>query len=331
MPGIDVPKDPLQREIEKHRDPETGQLPPEWDPISKWIRERGSEPGGPPPSVLGKSFQAGESTIDKDKLTLNPEIGMQNVLGRGMALQSLGNTQQARQEAIGNRDTFVSRQTEGLRSTVGAEKERLTERIGKTGVTGEFAEQSKQQLQQRATQKIAQGEKLAFDDLMAMEGQFDAMEGGAIELLNNIDLAQFQQGVTERGMSAQLFQQLTDIDLTNQGIREGRVREGQEAAGSIVGLIAAIISSSRTFKRDNKELDKQEVLSKMMELEVENWKYNWDESNHIGCYAEDFNKTFGTGKEKEIQTVDVVGVLMASIQAQQEQIEELRGQINGTL
>ncbi len=96
--------------------------------------------------------------------------------------------------------------------------------------------------------------------------------------------------------------------------------------------------SSRQFKRDFREIDRQEVLSKLAELPVMQWQYHGEDENvrHVGPTAEDFAAAFGLGHdERYITTIDADGVALAAIQGlyvivQEKdcQIEELRFEIS---
>ena len=158
--------------------------------------------------------------------------------------------------------------------------------------------------------------------LFALEGNYDQVEGGLIGAINSLDMVDFANKMQQQGMSDELVKNLTNIQLGKAGAEAQEDASKVNDIGNVIMGIAMF--SSRTFKHSMTPLDNQEILDSMMELDVEKWKYNGEDQEHIGCYAEDFNERFGNPEEKTISVIDIVGVLMASIQAQQKQIEELK-------
>lgn len=271
----------------------------------------------------GRLIDPGRSTLTPEGVTIDPALTAEKEKQSALAASNLRKVQESRKNVIGDRSTFVGRKTSGLRDSIARSKEQLSERLQKTGVTGEFGEQSKETLKANADQKLASGELLASNELASLEGNFDLMEGGAAELLNKIDINQFVQDMEARGLSQELKSKLLRIERGQDALSGAASQRKRERLGQVVML--ASVFSSRTFKYDMESLDNQQILDSMMELNVEKWKYNGEDESHIGCYAEDFNERFGIKDKKTIDVVDIIGVLMASIQAQQAQLEELKG------
>ena len=80
--------------------------------------------------------------------------------------------------------------------------------------------------------------------------------------------------------------------------------------GSIAGLAFA---SSKEIKHDKQGFD---ALGAVREMPVEKWSYNpgeGDEGEHVGPYAEDFNKATGIGDGKSIDVISAVGITMGAV------------------
>jgi len=274
-------------------------------------------------NIPQKTFTFGGSTLTNQAVTIDPKIAALQAEGRGMAESTLSGIQGARTDVVGDRETFIERRGQGLRERIEQQKTSLGERLEKTGVVGEFGKQSQESFVASANQKIAQGEKMSMDELIGLEGNFDRVEGGAISVINSLDMNEFAQQMQAQGMSDALVKSLTQIQLGKAGTEAQKQARKQSDIGNLI-MAGALFFSSRTFKNSMEPLDNQQILDSMMELDVEKWKYNGENAEHIGCYAEDFNERFGVEGDKTISVVDIIGVLMASIQAQQKQIEELR-------
>jgi len=282
-----------------------------------------------PPSLqsrgVGPTFTSGESSIDEFGVTIDPAIAARKERGIGMVGDSLSGLQQSR-ESLGSRQDFISNRTNPLMQSTLNQRSNLRERQRKTGMSGEFGRQSTETFDINARRTMEQAQAGAFNEFESLSQSFDRSEGGLLRLQEAIGKADFAQQAQARGMSRDLLSQLVDIHLTEQGIRTDKATARGEMTGAGLSIIGKFFSS-RTFKHDKSPLDNQQILNSMMELNVEKWKYNGEEVEHIGCYAEDFNEKFGVKGEKTISVVDIVGVLMSSIQAQQEQINELKRKV----
>jgi hypothetical protein len=76
-------------------------------------------------------------------------------------------------------------------------------------------------------------------------------------------------------------------------------------------------NSSREVKHGITSVDGQELLKKLDELEIAEWRYNHTpEGRHIGPMAEDWHATFGLGtNNKGVAPRDMAGVALAAIQS----------------
>lgn len=83
--------------------------------------------------------------------------------------------------------------------------------------------------------------------------------------------------------------------------------------------------SSRSWKRNFRAIDKQELLHKLAELPIMQWQYHGEEDDvrHIGPVAEEFSESFGLGHDdRYITTIDADGVALAAIQGLYEKLLE---------
>jgi hypothetical protein len=98
-------------------------------------------------------------------------------------------------------------------------------------------------------------------------------------------------------------------------------------AGGAVGS-SALILSSKDYKTDKTPIDEDEVLKRLARLPVERWRYKdglglASEPEHVGPYAEDFEREFGLGDGKAIPVVDGVGLGLAAASALAKKVERI--------
>lgn len=88
--------------------------------------------------------------------------------------------------------------------------------------------------------------------------------------------------------------------------------------------------SDRNSKEDFQQIDRQDVLTRLVSMPVTQWRYKGEDQavSHIGPVAQDFSAAFGLGEsDTHIGTVDADGVAMVAIQALHEQLQEKERQI----
>jgi hypothetical protein len=89
------------------------------------------------------------------------------------------------------------------------------------------------------------------------------------------------------------------------------------------GIISNV--SSKSKKENFENLDKQDILQRINNLNLERWNYTCEEDNikRIGPYAEEFHKEFNLGGKDNtmIATYDVAGVSIIGIQALSELVK----------
>ena len=190
-------------------------------------------------TLTGRQFISGGSTIGVNGADINPGVLDLRTKGLNMAGESLRNLQDVRENVIGDPNTFVERRTEGLRGDIAREGERLDTRLGKTGVTGEFAEQTQQNLATSGQQKLASGEQLALDEFTTLSNNLDTIEGGMLKLMENIDFNAFTQDLQARGMSQDLKNQLAKLNQQQMGINEAEKQADRQELGNWLALTAS--------------------------------------------------------------------------------------------
>jgi hypothetical protein len=87
-------------------------------------------------------------------------------------------------------------------------------------------------------------------------------------------------------------------------------------AGNLIAN-GVIYPSSRVLKDDFQKVDGRDVLARLAEMPVTEWRYKSDvaASRHIGPMAEDFRSTFKLGAEGAgLNVGDVAGVTIAAVQ-----------------
>lgn len=93
---------------------------------------------------------------------------------------------------------------------------------------------------------------------------------------------------------------------------------------SILGMAAMFCDA--TMKEDVVPVNATDILMKVRQLPISHWTYINPElaGPHIGPMAQDFNRLFpNAGGDKVIPMVDIIGVLLASVQALAKKVEEL--------
>ncbi|KAG1707509.1 hypothetical protein GQR58_003165 [Nymphon striatum] len=87
-----------------------------------------------------------------------------------------------------------------------------------------------------------------------------------------------------------------------------------------------ITSSSREVKKDFKKVDSEEVLNKIKNLEVTEWRYKDEdvEGRHLGPMAEDFYQLFKLGPDdKHVSATDMASVAIIAAQELQKKADAI--------
>ena len=107
-------------------------------------------------------------------------------------------------------------------------------------------------------------------------------------------------------------------------VREANERASRKAKknsliGTAIGLVGAIFSAEEY--KDKTEAQPL-LLDKLKQVRVDKWKYKGSKAEHIGPYAEEFNKTFGVGTHKDaIDVVSMLGVTLGAIKELNDKVE----------
>jgi hypothetical protein len=129
-------------------------------------------------------------------------------------------------------------------------------------------------------------------------------------------------------------QQLAALSGLANADGQRQVRESAERAqgkrdrnsmiGTIAGLGIGLLSLSSEQAKTPTETAPS-LLDKLKKVRVDRWKYHGGDRDHIGPYAEEFNETFGVGKNHQsyLDVVDVLGVTLGSIKELSQKVEAL--------
>jgi hypothetical protein len=103
-------------------------------------------------------------------------------------------------------------------------------------------------------------------------------------------------------------------------------------AGQLIGALPGLhkMMSSRDAKEDKREV--RGVLEAFDDIPVEAWRYKEGEGDggeHVGTYAEDFQRATGLGDGKSINIVDAIGVTMGAVKELAEKVEAIKNGPDG--
>ena len=94
-------------------------------------------------------------------------------------------------------------------------------------------------------------------------------------------------------------------------------------------------TSSKILKDRFVELNKNDLLNKIEQLDIESWFYKGTQEKHIGPVAEDFYQAFGTGVldepnylGKSLAASDVAGVSLAAVKELIKEVKQLRNELD---
>ncbi len=103
-----------------------------------------------------------------------------------------------------------------------------------------------------------------------------------------------------------------------------------DGSGNLTAAGTISHGSSRIIKKEIENVDPDDILSRLLQLDIYTWQYNRDENiTHLGPMAEDFGDIFGLGKDnKHIAPGDMGGIAFAAIQSLNEKVENRDQKIN---
>jgi hypothetical protein len=101
---------------------------------------------------------------------------------------------------------------------------------------------------------------------------------------------------------------------------------GSAGAQLLPGATAWSVLSDRNVKKDIQPLDCQQVLDKLGQVRLFEWRYLWQEAStppNLGPMAQDFKAAFYPGSDdKTISTIEFDGVALAAIQGLNQKLEQ---------
>lgn len=102
------------------------------------------------------------------------------------------------------------------------------------------------------------------------------------------------------------------------------------SSGAYVSAGGVWTNSSSIEKKENvRELTPEEALTALVDLQAVRFNYKQDRGEeYLGFIAEDVPELVATADRKGLSAMDVVAVLTAVVQAQQQQIDELESRLN---
>ena len=94
--------------------------------------------------------------------------------------------------------------------------------------------------------------------------------------------------------------------------------------GTVVGMAAMFMSSEKM--KDDKGHE-QDLLRKLRKVRVNRWNYKGDDAEHVGPFAEEFNREFGIKTEHNnmISVIDALGVTMGAVKELDKKVEAYGG------
>jgi hypothetical protein len=273
-------------------------------------------------------------------LAINPGISnfVRRARGAAVGPQNLEAELQERGQAdfdiSQQRTRTATRQIQGAVDQVG-----LSDAVSKAGARADASfnvaegvlgrRQEALGLQKSRRQKTAQGRHLSLGREIAK----DDAEGDVRRGFSDRATEAARAGV---GIEDELRNVETDA-LTGLANAEGqeKIRAAQAKAnkksarnstiGTAVGFGLSLLALSDENAKYSKRsaLDDGSLLDKLKKVRVDKWKYNGEEQDHIGPYAQEFNEAFGVGTahKKMISLVDAVGVAMGAIKELNEKVE----------
>jgi len=134
-----------------------------------------------------------------------------------------------------------------------------------------------------------------------------------------LDDGSFQIADVNAGLTRLIIQTNGNVEIG--GITS--IGDKLEVNGS-VGATAFNTTSDRAAKEDFSPVDPQDVLAQVLALPVSQWRFKEDPGPwHLGPMAQDFQAAFDLGADdKHIATVDADGVVLAAIQALNQELAD---------
>lgn len=143
----------------------------------------------------------------------------------------------------------------------------------------------------------------------------------------NIMGAGYQGAMNGYGQQANILNQQFQNNLQSQQMKNQSNSSLWGGIGSLAGM-GMMAFSSKELKEDKTPIEDGAALEAINSMPVEEWKYKEgvsDEGQHIGPYAEDFQKATGKGNGKMINLMDGMGLTMKAVQDLSKKVDKLAG------
>ena len=265
-------------------------------PITRAMREagdtRGLAPGG---GMTGPGGVAGGTLGDYG----NIQSQFQRFADTGgYTPEQLGNIRARAVSPIRSIYSGARRDIDRQRSLQGGYSPNRTAALGKMAREQSYATSDAATNTEAAlAQMVNQGQRYGTS---GMAGMYGATPGLASTFGNQAIQNQQLQNQMARGMTQD---QISASQLP--GAWETSIGRASQIGGAVMPFL-----SDKNAKHDIEKAPK--ILPRLRRLPIHTWKYNDDETVHIGPMAQDFSELFG-GDSKTIQPVDVAGVALGAI------------------
>lgn len=149
--------------------------------------------------------------------------------------------------------------------------------------------------------------------------------GTSMGLSNGAASSGFNGAMSGYGQQGNLLNTQYNQQMASWQANQGAMGSLGGAFGSVLG---AFMSSKKLKEGKRPAIG---VLDAIKEMPVEKWKYKdgvADGGEHVGPYAEDFQKATGLGDGQSINVVDAVGVNMGATKELAQQVDKLSTKID---
>ncbi|NEZ04097.1 tail fiber domain-containing protein [Wenzhouxiangella sp. XN201] len=102
-----------------------------------------------------------------------------------------------------------------------------------------------------------------------------------------------------------------------------------EFAGDVTAN-GVLLTSARATKTDFKPVKAEEILQKLVSLEISEWRYRKEPkgTRHIGAMAEEFQAAFGLSDGKTLNMIDTTGISFAAIKALKQELDDKQTEVD---
>lgn len=98
------------------------------------------------------------------------------------------------------------------------------------------------------------------------------------------------------------------------------------ALGTVAGMVSPVGFLSDEEAKTDKRPTERSMLDAMRDMPVEQWRYKegqGDGGEHIGPYAQDFQKATGVGDGRSISVIDAIGATMGALKELDAKVDEM--------